>query len=427
MTNLSLIRSLSIALLGCMLSPLYGQSESALQKFFEGKIVVVRIDMPGSQKGVDVYPERADSIDWEEYRRELKKYGTALLEGQEATITLIKTKSKHIEFQLDGGGLGTFGSPVTDGSWQREEAYQNKVHELEQDRKNTPSYDDTEKRRLERELEKLKAERPMEERREILEEMERNTARERSSRLAGGSRFNIRYESRLSDGDKTPESAMAALSEYLDFPQEPLGGPEELTNDDIQEPFGVPEPITNDDIVKMAQAQLSISIIVTNMKSADSVKFDLSPEGLIALTDAGVDDRVIEAMVSKEPEYILRNFKTMMVDASRAKFFGHDELKGALGDNKDFQPLNITIVDNPAVADVVLEVSYTFPWDYPFSLKHLNTSIVVLYGNGSGPFSGPPSPEQLSSRNLFLGLQGAKSLARELVKLLRPYRVAPPQ
>ncbi len=69
-------------------------------------------------------------------------------------------------------------------------------------------------------------------------------------------------------------------------------------------------------------------------------------------------------------------------------------------------------MDDLAVADVVLKVSYIFPWDYPFSLKHQNTSIVLLYGNGSGPFSGP---------------LGAHSVAEELVKLLRPYRVAPPQ
>jgi len=82
----SLLRSLSIAqliitaILGCMLvsSPLYGQSESTLKKFFDRKTVVVRIDMPGSHHGVDVYPRTAKSIDWEEYRSELKEYGTAL-------------------------------------------------------------------------------------------------------------------------------------------------------------------------------------------------------------------------------------------------------------------------------------------------------------------------------------------------------------
>jgi len=252
--NRSLI--LSIALLGSVLSPLYGQSESALKQFFEGKITVVRIDMPGSYRGVDIYPKRADSIDWEEYRRELKKYGTALPEGQEATITLIKTKSNHIEFQLDGGGWGDL---VMVEEHRSERELESRLF-----RPTDPDKLD-ERASLERSLESV---------RRTMEEEQRAWNK---SRRAGGSRFNIRYESRMRDGDRTPESVMAALSEYLDFPPET---------------FDVPEPMTNDDIVKMAQAQLSINIIVTNMKSADSVKFDLSPEGLIALTDAGVDDRV---------------------------------------------------------------------------------------------------------------------------------------
>jgi hypothetical protein len=55
----------------------------------------------------------------------------------------------------------------------------------------------------------------------------------------------------------------------------------------------------------------------------------------------------------------------------------------------------------------VLTVGYTFAWDYPFSLQHQNTSMVLLSGKGSGPFSGPA---------------GAKSVANELVKLLKPHR-----
>jgi hypothetical protein len=39
-------------------------------------------------------------------------------------------------------------------------------------------------------------------------------------RLAAGSRFNISYEHRLTADDMTPESVMAALSEYVDFTQE---------------------------------------------------------------------------------------------------------------------------------------------------------------------------------------------------------------
>ena len=53
-------------------------------------------------------------------------------------------------------------------------------------------------------------------------------------------------------------------------------------------------------------------------------------------------------------------------------------------------------------------MNYTFAWDYPFALRHQNTSVVLLSGKGVGPFSGPA---------------GAISVAGELAKVLRPYRV----
>ena len=113
--------------------------------------------------------------------------------------------------------------------------------------------------------------------------------------------------------------------------------------------------------------------------------------------------------VSKDPDFIVRNFKTMYVNAEDAKFFGSDQLKAALGRNKDFARLNIRIVDDPHVADVVLVVSYTFAWDYPFELRHQNTTAVLLAGKGVGPFS---------------GIAGAASVASEFVSMAKPYRIA---
>ena len=194
--------------------------------------------------------------------------------------------------------------------------------------------------------------------------------------------------------------------------------------------------LKNEDVIKMVTAQLSTSIIITTIESA-SVDFDLSPTALIALKEAGVEDAIIEAMqararardaaakanvrtstapeksellaASKDADVILRSFKTMLVNASRATYFKTDQMKAALAANKEFAAMKITIVDDAAVADVVLDVAYTFAWDYPFSVKHQNTSVVLLSGKGTGPFSGP---------------RGATSVASELAKALKPYRVA---
>lgn len=110
---------------------------------------------------------------------------------------------------------------------------------------------------------------------------------------------------------------------------------------------------------------------------------------------------------SKDPDFILRNFRTMYVDAHDANYFGSDQMKAALGKNKEFQKLRIHIVDDPKVADVVLKISYTFAWDYPFELRHQNTTLVLLAGKGEGPFSGP---------------LGAADVARKFVKAAKPWR-----
>jgi hypothetical protein len=195
------------------------------------------------------------------------------------------------------------------------------------------------------------------------------------------------------------------------------------------------ETLTNEHIVKMVRAPLSVPVIRSTIE-ASNVQFDLSPAALIALKDSGVGDEVILAMQartralakgvattaatrqgpeksallasSKDPDVILRNLRTMFVDASRAAYFGTAQMKAALGENKAFQSVKVSIVDDPGVADAVLTVNYTFAWDYPFVLKHQNTSVVLLSGKGVGPFSGPA---------------GANSVAGELAKALKPYRL----
>ncbi len=86
-----------------------------------------------------------------------------------------------------------------------------------------------------------------------------------------------------------------------------------------------------------------------------------------------------------------------------------EQMKAALHRNPDFEKLNIHIVDDRRVADVVFSVTYTFAWDYPFELRHQNTTMVLLAGKGEGPFSGP---------------LGAADVAREFVELAKPWRTA---
>ena len=110
---------------------------------------------------------------------------------------------------------------------------------------------------------------------------------------------------------------------------------------------------------------------------------------------------------SKDADFILHNFKTMYVETKGIDVFDANHMKAALLKNGDFAKLNIHIVDDRRVADTVLTVSYTFAWDFPFQLRHQNTTMVLLAGKGEGPFSGP---------------LGAADVARVFTKLAKPWR-----
>ena len=89
------------------------QSEAALKEYFEGRTVTLKIAMPGTEDGVDVYPDLPKPLDFPRHADRLKDYGTALRAGDKALVTKLKVKSKLIEFQLDGGGYGTMGDETS--------------------------------------------------------------------------------------------------------------------------------------------------------------------------------------------------------------------------------------------------------------------------------------------------------------------------
>ena len=58
------------------------------------------------------------------------------------------------------------------------------------------------------------------------------------------------------------------------------------------------QALSNDSIIKMAGAQLSDDVIVTTVNASPGA-YDTSPDGLIALKQAGVSDKVIAAIAAK--------------------------------------------------------------------------------------------------------------------------------
>ena len=200
-----------------MATPAAAQSEAALKSYFEGKRVIVRLDMPGSADGVDVHADAKRAVDFKRYNNDLKRYGTAIRAGDSVPITLVKVKDDLIEFHLAGGGFGTFGD---DTSTSASIPFVDKSqHEKDLEKRVKAEADRDRRRQLQSELDEVRGRRERENRRiaaerERIEELKKERIAER--RLRGGSRFNLRYADEVPPGLR-PEDVMTALAEYIDF------------------------------------------------------------------------------------------------------------------------------------------------------------------------------------------------------------------
>jgi len=201
--------------------PLRAQNEAILRQAFEGKVVAVRIDMPATQRGVDVYPLDAMPVDFREVAQRLKDNSTSLKIGQPVMVTKVVVKGKtHIEFQLGGGGYGTLGDNTSDGSnlnvvsqgeTKAEKALRDSIKK---------ATGPTKRKQFERELASLRAERERENARAEAEAKQAQSVIEanlRTKRAESGSRFNVRYRNGIPSDALTPDGLMRALAPYVDF------------------------------------------------------------------------------------------------------------------------------------------------------------------------------------------------------------------
>ena len=194
------------------------QSEAGLKDHFEGRMVTVKLAMPDTEDGVDIYPLDSRPLDYTRYADRLKDYGTAIKAGEQVMVTKIRVKSKLIEFQLGGGGYGTMGdetsSNVSTASTPKTKREQNLEAEL---RRET---DPAKKRAMKEELDDLRKEREREDARNraaVAEAQEHKKQNIRERRLEGGSRFNIRYREGVPSTSLTPQAIKRALAEYVRF------------------------------------------------------------------------------------------------------------------------------------------------------------------------------------------------------------------
>jgi hypothetical protein len=214
----ALVCALALAFAGVSPRAAQAQDQAAMSGAFEGKQVIVLIDMPGTQKGVNVYPQRPNPFDANEYGKQIKGNPVALRVGDVVMITKVKVGGKNIEFQLGGGGYGTAGDN-TDTAVHFTPADKSRREKDLQDQINNT--DDPDQRRyLQRQLDDIRRQRERDDRRNqqiAQDDAARRTQQVTASRMTGGSRFNLNYNGKV-PAEITPHDVMAALAQWVSFP-----------------------------------------------------------------------------------------------------------------------------------------------------------------------------------------------------------------
>ena len=223
------VHSWALAALAALAVPSQGalaQNEAALRAAFEGKSLTVKVDMPATSKGVDVFPQESMPVNWREMANRMKEFGTALKPGQQVMITkVVVKKDSHIEFQLGGGGWGTFGDRVNSSSSVSAATESETKEERDLKARIKAAQGPTERKRLEKELSNARSERERENSKARAEAAQANEAREanlRVKRAESGSRFNIRYRNGIPPFALTPQGVAEALAPYADIAGMPV-------------------------------------------------------------------------------------------------------------------------------------------------------------------------------------------------------------
>src|SRR5271167_3414608 len=170
------------------------------------------MDMPGTQKGVEIYPDRPQPLDAKSYGDRLKQFGVSLQKGDTTMVTKVKVNKDNIEFQLGGGGYGTAGDNTDTSVHFTPADKSDREKELENQLNNETDPD--RRRSLQRELDSVRRDR---ERRDSYnqaraqDDAARRTDQIGMKRQQGGSRFNVRIDAKGMGDSLTPQVIQDAL------------------------------------------------------------------------------------------------------------------------------------------------------------------------------------------------------------------------
>jgi hypothetical protein len=211
----TLILALTLTLLS---SNAFAQTEDSLVQYFEGKQVKVKMDMPSTKDGIDIYPESGQPLKLDDYATRLRQNGRGLEAGQSTMITRVKVKEKQIEIQLGGGGYGTLGDSLGTIALAPPVPKTDREKSLEREIKNTS--DPAKRKELELKRDRLEDQRRSEQRiLGTLAQGQRDAKKSQAEQkaLETGSRFNIRFSRPIGPGDLSPDRIQQALNLFLEF------------------------------------------------------------------------------------------------------------------------------------------------------------------------------------------------------------------
>jgi len=80
------------------------QGGEVLRNTMEGRTVVIKVDMPAINLGVDVWPGRDPELDAPALAKRMKEYGVGITAGSSYTISKILVQSHGLEILLGWGG-----------------------------------------------------------------------------------------------------------------------------------------------------------------------------------------------------------------------------------------------------------------------------------------------------------------------------------
>ena len=191
---------------------------NSLEGYFTGKEVVLKIDMPGTQQGVDLRYNKDVPMNWKEYSKRLKSNGVAVPKGATARVTAVVVKDDRIEFQLDGGGFGTFLDDTNTNVSAK--PVEKSDYEKQLEKQIADTTDEDKKRSLQRDLDRERARRERQDANnqaaaQIASQIKAQQVAE--NRTRGGSRFNLRWSGSIPPDQRTPQAVMKLLADYVSF------------------------------------------------------------------------------------------------------------------------------------------------------------------------------------------------------------------